>query len=234
METKKYDEIFLGDGDSVEEINQFILPKLNDSFCSYDYAQTHVKRRRGMKFPEVSSKNLHLRNILLYCNIIARSVVINDDISISDTVYNEIKHWDTEGKYCYFLSVLAACLLYEEGIFCVEQLSLLKGFYRYATDNPFLTEFTNIKTSSGLHAWLEIDGSILDFAISVTESGFITFETPFVIGFAPKNIEYWGYSEPFNTIKKYARHFAKYAKMNYYDWIAFHRKTAIKVVAQLQ
>ncbi|MBG9733296.1 hypothetical protein [Paenibacillus alvei] len=84
------------------------------------------------------------------------------------------------------------------------------------------------KTQYGLHAWLELQGAILDIAIKQEEQFFEFEEKPFIIGKVPEGLELIGYREVTKTAKDYARTATKSNGMKYNDWIAMHSREAKK------
>lgn len=173
-----------------------------------------------LKQPLVYHFTMYIRDIYYYITH------VNTIGEIPKHVKNEIAEYERKGGQCIYLSVLLYNMLHRKGI-GNGSLKYCQGYYshRCREDNPLgrlLGEY-----HMGLHAWVELNHSVIDISIKQEDTFFDFKDEEFIFGEVPEGLRFIGYEETHIVAKEYARDIAKFSEMNYFEWIDSHIQAAI-------
>lgn len=151
-----------------------------------------------------------------YCSLSANNFTPLDEVA---------RYQERYGLSIYF-SVVLYWLLVSYGVINEKRLSFCQGYYSFAVPNDHPD---NAKYRAGLHAWLSLNGSVID--VTLWQLGFPGSETPNVRpaaikGKIPENLNLIGFEENKSLAKEYARQFAKDSGTTFYTWLNQHKEKA--------
>jgi hypothetical protein len=146
--------------------------------------------------------------------------------------HDEVNKWDRKGGLCIYLSVLLYWLLRENGI-PEKDVKLCQGFYKHNLRKDFPEmliggPFGRIQT--GIHSWITYQGNIIDVTIGQQESVFDFEGSPYVMGEIPEGLHYYGWEEPEQIAKDYARMIARENGQNFFKWIEEHNMKSYRYI----
>lgn len=201
-------------------------------FVGYKYEENKAISFRG-KLPsmELISNPNFFRNFV-YVNVLFDvASVYGSDVEVNRDVLDEVFKWNEKGGLCIFFSVLLYQLLLEDRVVDKEKMKYIQGYYYHKAreDNP-LVKMIFGEHHAGYHAWLAIEGSVIDVSIKQEQECFDFKDKPFILGEVPKGIELVGFEENEETVRKYVDLFLKEAGKSYDEWIRLHKEQAIKVI----
>lgn len=196
---------------------------------SFDYESKEMERFYGVKPNESLLKNIDFISNLSYIGFLFEII---GEWSFAKTdlpkpLANELLEWEQDGGQCIYLSFLLYALLRHDGI-SDSNITYCQGMYwhKCREDNPMAKVFG--ENHSGLHAWLEVKGAIVDISIGQEEE-FFDFRGPaIVLGELPSGLDYYGFREAKSTPKEYARKAARKMGKTYVEWVSTHKREALK------
>lgn len=226
----------LSENPTIEEITNHNIAMFKERWrCGYDYSTVQVKQYPGEEVDLDKATNAKLIATTLYCNQAACAPLGRQKVKLPEQLRKEAMHWDAEGGFCIYTSVLAYCLFYEFGVFEKEQMRLIQGFYKHQLREDFSNLIPFGKLQVGLHSFLLVDKSVFDFSLIIQEEYFFDFKDTglFIMGKVPEGMELWGFEEEHQIIKEYAREIAKESGQTYAEWIAYHKHHAASVAVAI-
>lgn len=230
-----YDELFnkyavLSENPTSEEISEhtagfFELDwKISKKYI-FDDLQTYQSKSLNYKL----RRNPQFATICLYMAFITNQYGNYKFDEIPKLAFNELSAWDGKGGFCIYSSVLSFCLLYENGIFNVDELRLVQGYYKHPTQG-LLSVLTESKWQVGLHSFITAQGSVIDFGIC-QEMCVFDFDG-YILGDIPDGMEMYGWEEDITIVKAYAREIARESGMTYREWINRHNMDSLLVARE--
>lgn len=151
-----------------------------------------------------------------------------EDLSKYPILQEEVIRWNHNGGFCIYLSVVLWCLLYEFGVASEAELKLVQGYYKHPVGGWLGQQRPDLqgKLEQGLHAWITLNGAVLDLSICQERTMFVFPDGPWIIGTIPDGMHLVGWEEPKSIVKDYARIIAKESGLTYYSWITKHKEFA--------
>jgi hypothetical protein len=137
---------------------------------------------------------------------------------------DEIQHWEEKGGLCIMLSVLTYALFQKTGVANEQEMRFVQGYYQHKSRTDSWIVSMLPQNHIGLHAWITIQGAVVDISIRQEEQFFDFGSTPFIAGKVPEGMTMTGFSEPKKTVNKYIELFAKKAKLSPEQWLDRHLK----------
>lgn len=196
---------------------------------SFDYDDLEMERFSGAKLNESLTSNIDFISNLSYIGFLFE--IIREwsfvETDLPKPIANELLEWEQDGGQCIYLSFLLYALLRHDGI-SDSNITYCQGMYwhKCRDDNP-LGKLLG-ENQSGLHAWLEVKGAIVDISIGQEEQ-FFDFKGPaMVLGELPSGLDFYGFRELKSTPKEYARKAARKMGTTYVDWVQAHKREALK------
>lgn len=196
----------------INENNNFSSKEYSLENCIEFKSKSFTSNPMYEKICEIMIKLAHLYEFLVENSFHGNN---NDSWMIKD-----YKYMDKKQIHCIFISLLAKGLIYKHtDIKC----DFYQGFYKFK-NNPFAAMCFG-EYALGFHAWLAIDGCILDstFINQQRTSCTCSFSLPAIIGDYPSEIEFIGINEN-DIIDKYMTEILKSNGLTYDKWIDGYNK----------
>jgi hypothetical protein len=146
------------------------------------------------------------------------------ELFMNEKLMNQLIHYDGEGGMCIYLSVVLYCLLYKAG-YSEKSLGYWQGYYSAPMTQPVYKMLTKMEMTKGIHAFLTLDGTLIDMTIGQIEDRYVFEGHYFILGQELEGVEHFGFRETHDIVKEYARNFAKEVSMTYYEWVNAHYDT---------
>jgi hypothetical protein len=129
-------------------------------------------------------------------------------------VKKEKLRWIHDG-ICSYVSIVLYHLLLKDKVCTRGMIKYLQGYmvHNMGQEN---------QVHRICHAWLNINGSMVDFTIPQIDYYGFKLKKSFIMGDIPDGLGVIGFVENEETIKKVTRKFAKEARMSIEEWINFH------------
>ena len=219
-----------------ENLNATNSKVLNDSgqwITSYDYSNINPMEYKSKHLLESKKRNFEYASSIIYVQTISECIEFCKTDTLDKQAAEEALKWDDEEMLCVYTSVLLWCLLYENGVFSANEMKLAQGYFTHINQGILETlgVFGDVPSYKlGLHAWVEVSGSVIDLSIVQEQSTFRFHGIPSIIEEIPAGMELTGWEEGKETVKRYARQIAKEQNMKYYDWINYHKLQAEKMI----
>lgn len=147
------------------------------------------------------------------------------------TPSNQIRWANMNGILCQYVSALTCMLLTE--VFKTDGISadvqLCQGLFRLKqrqelTDLPIQIYG---EYQLGCHAWILLDGHILDLTSAGSQGFVFKFDNPLgVIGMCPDGFELYGFKEHKFVVDSYIKRYAEAVGMSVYEFKLFHKMQA--------
>lgn len=153
---------------------------------------------------------------------------------IDQVVKDELISWENKGGQCIYLSTLLYMLLLYHELGTENSLSYVQGYYIHLLREEYRSLKVQIwpPVHSGLHAWIELDGSVMDISIRQEEDFFDFQGKPYILGKVPEGLQLYGYREVRKTPKSYARMIAKGSGMKLEDWVQHHVSASLRIATK--
>lgn len=193
---------------------------------SFDYENGTPESFKGSMLDDDLARNPFLQKNLYYIMNIQDYIQYPKGNELPEMTVKEATRWDKDGGQCIYLSALLYCLLVNDKVVSPEDIHLCQGYYEHDCREDNLIGMMMGETHVGLHAWLELKGSIIDISIAQEHEFFDFKDKPFILGEVPEGMNLIGFRETNNTAKNYCRRIAKESGTVYLDWIKFHSQTA--------
>jgi hypothetical protein len=198
---------------------------------SYDYRCTESIPFKSKKIdPKILANNEFMAFSLYISHLTDKALEYRFD-SLEGMVGKEFKEWDRRGGMCIYISVVHYCLLLESRIIDEQNIKLIQGYYSHPT-HGILSLISNLQNQAGIHAFISINGSVIDFSIKQEESTFDFPNHSFILGDIPEGMNLGGWPEGKDVAKQYGREIARFSGLNYYDWIDKHLSYAYKIAIE--
>jgi len=222
MKTDLKDDIFVTDDMGKETLIKFTAGVFRERWeCSYDYLLVDPIWCESKSLNHSILVNADFMSAAFYMSFLADRAINYRMNDISDWARKEITTWDKSGGLCIYMSIVHYCLLWESGV-KEERLKYVQGFYTHPS-HGIMSLFTNTIQQSGVHAFITVDDSVVDFSINQEACVFNFMDGDFIIGQIPETMELGGWAEDLSIVKKYARKIARSSGMTYYQWIRKHK-----------
>ena len=232
MEAEQEIILTLGNDISEEELSVFVSKIYMDKWkTSHDY---QTNKPVNFKSKEIDPKilcNPQFIAFSFYVNHLIEKAIAYRFNELGEMVGKEFKEWDSRGGLCIYTSILHYCLLLESKVIPEKDIQLIQGFYSHPT-HGILSLISNLQNQAGLHAFITVGGSVVDFSINQESNTFDFPDGPFIIGDIPDEMNLGGWIEGKDVAKKYAREIARSHGLNYYEWIDKHIKNAFKIAVE--
>lgn len=218
---------------TIEQVAEYTAKCFHDKwFASYDYNLDNIKHFNTVPLREEVRKNLDFRKSVAYIMSLYDCLMNGESYGYDKWVIDEVEEWEIKGGNCLYFSVLLYNLLMVDTVGCPECIKYVQGFYRHnvRADYPSFLPWSG--QHNGLHAWVSIDGSIVDIAIKQQEMFFDFKDEPFVIAKIPDGLTYMGWEESQETVFRYTKEICEFSKKPFALWIAEHNLNALKLYKQ--
>lgn len=212
---------------------QAILDFFNtDWISSFDYTAGTTTTFKGSTLNKDLARNPFFHKNLHYVmdiqNYIQDFMARPRDSKLPKMTLDEITTWERNGGQCIYLSALLCELLLYDKVVSPDDIYLCQGYYKHECREDNAIGMLMGKTHIGLHAWLEIKGSIVDISIAQEDQFFDFKGQPFILGEAPEGMDLIGFKEPRETAKNYCRKIARENGSVYLDWIKMHSQSSTR------
>lgn len=225
FESRKHE--VLSDNPTIKEIAGHAARFFTDDWkTSYDYNKQEPIIAKSKKLDKIIFREKEFIKILIYIQMLAEYTDSCNWEKVDERAENELKTWDGKGGFCIYISVLLWCLLYETGMFEDDQLKLIQGYYNHPTQGAIAQLIKGQPLQIGIHAWIQVDGCVMDFAIVQERSCFNFDSEPIIMGKIPEEMQLVGWEEGRNIVEEYAKEIVQESDTNYYDWIKYHNNQA--------
>ena len=227
------DQIFtMTDNASDEELAEFAAGIFKSHWkTSYDYQKTDPIIFQSLPIDGKILKHTDFMSSAVYISELTQKALSYRWNEIEGLAGKELKAWDAKGGLCIYLSILHFCLLLESKAVREDELCMVQGFYRHPT-HGILSIFSNLAIQSGVHAFISVQGAVVDFSIQQEASTFDFGEKEFIIGDIPDEMEMVGWTEGKHLVKQYAREIARSSGLNYFEWIEQHKINSYKLASK--
>ncbi|MNV53182.1 hypothetical protein D3C71_1453110 [compost metagenome] len=214
--------------DNVEEAFPIVKDLFENKWhTSFEYNYKDMIRFTGSDLPEDISSNSLFGAYVYYIMTLYDIVAYRSprDILPMDIVAEAIE-WDSNGGQCIYLASLLYALFLEDKIVKEDQMVFCQGMYMHMCREDFPMGFLLGGEHSGLHAWIEVKGAVVDISIRQEEDFFDFKDEPYIMGKVPDGLTMMGYKETKDVAKRYCRDAAKKANTYYLEWLNKHRIAA--------
>ena len=142
-----------------------------------------------------------------------------DTHNVDKRIFNQTKHYDSEGGYCIYMSVLTKTLVDLIAPKEAENFNYYQGYYVIDSENPFATMIYG-KTQVGIHAWLTYKNKVLDTTASQHRHSITLPDNKYnmIIGEMPKSYKLKGFKETPKLVNEYKSMFAEQLNMSVSEW----------------
>lgn len=197
----------------------------------YSYVKSKPQLMRSKSVPDVMRQQLFAQYIA-YMQTIAHSVINYDFSELSPKVVEEVCHWEGEGGYCIHLSVLLYGLTTKYNVFSKEDISYFQGLYDFPLRKDMPSFLPLASRQIGLHAWLTVQGSVIDVTANQNmkffDFGFT--DISLILGEYHNDYKLLGYKETEETIDWYFELFSSHMGMTVDEWIEFHHEESKRML----
>jgi hypothetical protein len=212
-----------------EELAEFAAGIFKSKWkTSYDYQSRDPISFKSLPIDEKILKHTDFMSSAVYISDLTEKALKYRWNEMKGLAGKELKAWDANGGLCIYLSILHFCLLLESKAVKEDELCMVQGFYRHPT-HGILSLIANLATQCGVHAFISVQGAVVDFSIQQEASTFEFGENEFIIGDIPDEMEMVGWTEGKHLVKQYAREIARSSGLNYFEWIEQHRMNSYKM-----
>lgn len=206
-----------------------ILKGINNLFKKhwlrgYSYIKRNPQSMRSRNLPHSIQTPLFAQ-YALYMQMLDKNVD-KDFCEISPEIKKEVQHWNNEGAYCIYMSILFYALLRKSKLVKEEDVSFYQGYYDFQLRDDFPTFLSVSERQIGIHAWLTIQGSVVD--ITANQNSYL-FDFGFkeisvILGNYDPDYRLVGFKETQDTINTYLKKFSDYSGKTIDEWINSHHK----------
>lgn len=195
---------------------------------------SYIKRKPHlMRSKQVSNsvRNEKFVQYIVYMHDLAEANERHNYKTLPSQSGKELKHWDENGGYCIYLSVLLYGLLTKYNIVSKDEIKYYQGYYDFMLRDDFPSFLPIPKRHIGLHAWITIDGSVIDVTANQNMSFFdFKFESDIniILGKYPNKYRLVGFEETDKTIEEYFKMFSDFSSQSVDEWLEFHHQESIK------
>lgn len=146
--------------------------------------------------------------------------------NIDTMVGNELRYWEDKGGYCIYVSILAYALFTRNHILSPSDISYFQGYYDFKLREDFPSFIPFPERQLGIHAWLVVKGSVLDFTANQNKTvfDFKFTDLEMVLGEFPKGYNLYGFKESEKTIEGYYKLFSEHIGLSVEEWLERHTK----------
>lgn len=198
---------------------------------SYDYTKCVPKEFKSVDIDEKLSSNIDFFININYINKLFRYLLYGESNKlIKEWVIKEVDEWEIMGGNCIYLSVLLYSLFKHDKIGCHSCVKYVQGFFRHEIRKDYPSFYPWSGQHNGLHAWLTVNGAIIDIAIMQQYPFFDFKNNPFILGNIPEGLIYMGYEESEKTVMEYVKDILDFSKKHYDLWICEHRLIALNLL----
>ncbi|MEC2129338.1 hypothetical protein P9G84_10195 [Brevibacillus centrosporus] len=201
----------------------------------YDYRKATPESFKGKDIPAHIANHPMFYASIIYMETLYKAVTHGDFDDIDQVVKDELISWESKGGQCIYLSTLLYMLLLYHELGTENNLSYVQGYYIHLLREEYRSLKVQIlpPVHGGLHAWIVLDGSVMDISIRQEEDFFDFQGKPFILGKVPEGLNLYGYREVRKTPKSYARMIAKGSGMKVEDWVQNHVSASLRIATKL-
>ena len=176
-------------------------------------------------------------NILGYINTLVNSIERNHFKELNDIhplIGNELSHWDEEGGLCIYISVLTYGLLTRTNTIPKSNINYYQGYYDFKLREDFPPFIPFPERQLGLHAWLTVNGSLLDLTANQNKTVFdFQFDKiNMILGEFPSGYNLYGFKESEETIEAYYKLFNEWCGLTIEEWFDLHTNAMNELLKQ--
>ncbi|WP_028560620.1 hypothetical protein [Paenibacillus pinihumi] len=203
-------------------------------FVGFDYKIDDVISFDGKEFFESHENQISI--LLFYIQYLYANADKENVLYIDENTKQELYWHQNNGGLCIYLSIVLYFLLRTYSEIENDNIIYCQGYYDVTVND--LDTFLECGQAGkiGLHAWLEVNDSVVDVSIKQIENERIYKfkEKPFyVLGKVPEGIEYNGFRETHSCAKKYVKKMIKSNGIKREEWIHNHNQNALRVIYSL-
>lgn len=173
---------------------------------------------KGKAFSSEDMLNIHFRQVASYIMNVTNAFGAWEFDEVETDLIDEVHHWEQEGGFCIYLSVLAYELLLKKKVFSPTSLQLVQGYMCHETRKDSPMALMLAKEHISLHCWLVSKGSVIDLTVGQVRQFFDFGDFPFFIGAVHPEMELTGTIEPKKIVNDYKKRFAKQAGLTVEQW----------------
>lgn len=205
----------------------------------YDYSAVPITKYSEKDLGNEIAENPHFFRNMCYVSRLVHCALLNDFSFFEelcdkdDLAIKEIDKWNSNGGLCIYSSVLLFGLLSYNKVADHSSMKYHQGFLEYEFPEGSLPKMFYPKTM-GLHAWLTINGSVVDPSIMQLREHYGIEEEFHVTGQFIDGLQYHGYTEkdrtPFTYLEKIGNE-STYGNLD--KWIHHHYELSRKVAEKI-
>jgi len=223
-------DVALGVDASQKEITSTINNMFKEHWKrGYSYNKRKPQSMRSKHIPALM-RQPQFAHYASYMQIMANSMHQYSFSRHHDDVKKELTHWDSEGGYCIYMSVLLYGLLTRDKVISTEDISFYQGYYDFPLREDMPSFFPFPKRQLGIHAWLTVAGSVVDVTANQNMQ-FFDFKfnkLDIILSEYPKEYKLVGFKETEETINSYLEFFSGFLGLTIEEWIEFHKRESSK------
>lgn len=216
---------------------------INNTFSQKWYRSYPYTKDKSKKYVSKEIEQAAIQNKDLFDRYIAYAKYLYDN-TVTGIMPKELEEdavrWDKEGC-CVYNAVILYLLLTTDGVVQKDDIKYVQGMSKFefpVTLPPiFGSGYSNKPMIGkqpyvGLHTWISIKDSVIDLTTEQFQRNFDfkLGKNRYIEGTIPRGMELIGFPETEHIVLKLAKKFAKSAKMELEEWIAFHRNYAHTLV----
>jgi len=214
----------------IEDMIAFIKKSYSENWkTGYDYSNIEPKEFKSMNIDSRFSKEIYAPVFISYIYKLFRYLSTGNSDGIDEWAIKEFEEWEIKGGNCIYLSVLLYSLLRHGCKICPDCIKYVQGFYRHEIRSDYPSFLPWNGQHNGLHAWITVNGAIIDISIMQQELFFDFKHNLMVFGEIPEGLIYMGFEETDDTVKSYLKDILEFSKMPYELWIRKHQLNALHV-----
>lgn len=218
---------------TIDEIIDYTSKSFMEKWkTSFDYTKVKPKEFKSLPINNDILSNTHFHAYIMYIMTLFDTILTGDTFGIESWIIKEREEWEIKGGSCIYFSVLLYALLLDEGLGCKDCMKLVQGFFKHDIREDYPSFYPWNGQHSGLHAWIALEGAVIDIAINQQHPFFDFKNMPCVIGNIPDGLLYMGYEENINTVAYYLEEILKFSKKPLDLWILDHKINALNVMTK--
>lgn len=214
---------FLGEHMSTNEnVNEFdaidyVSKNFDNSYhTSYDYKNIEPVLMKSKPLKKYFYKDKHFVSAVTIAEFLMQISMYggNEKYDLIEPIKKQLLEFDRRGQLCCYISIVLYSLLkrrydvqYYQGLY----------YHKARADYPDFLPWGNIH--AGAHAFITVDGSIIDVSIRQEEMFFDFKGKTSILGNIPEGMKLYGWKENIVTVSKYINDILKFSNMTLKEWI---------------
>lgn len=215
-----------------------VIKLVNDMFKQhwyrdYSYIKQRPKEMQSSKIPQ-QIKTKHFVDLFYYLNYLVDTTTHGFTFQHieNDQVRKEVQHWEREGGYCIYMSILFYGLVTKLGWLDKAEIAYYQGYYDFKGNQALAAFIPAFERQIGVHAWLCINNSVIDLTANQNANTFDgqISKMDIILGEYNKGYKLVGYKETDTTIAWYMQQFSGFVGMTVEEWLDFHCQQALEFI----